>query len=71
MPVTRETARARAQRRIGDSSGNFYGSALYNDIIEQRTITWGGVVARLAPNFYIEHASFTGVDDAADANYEF
>lgn len=71
MPVTLSTARTRAQRRIGDSSGNFYGSALYNDIIEQRTITWAGVIARLCPHFYLEHASFTGVDDAADSAYEF
>ena len=71
MPVTLSTARTRAARRIGDSSQNFYTSALYNDIIEQRCISWAGLIARLCPHFYLEHTSFTGVDDAADANYEF
>src|SRR3990167_9936816 len=71
MSITRSDMRTRVQRRIGDSSGNFYGTALYNDIIETRAITCGGVIARLRPNYYITHTNYTGVDDAVDSAYEF
>lgn len=70
MSLTRSAIRTKVQNRIGDASGNFYGNTLYNDLIESVTITLGGLCARLAPNYYLTHASYTGVDDATDSTYE-
>lgn len=70
MPITRGDLRTSIQRRIGDTS-NSYGSPFYNDIIDSRTRTWGGKIAQLAPNYYLEHTNYTGRDDASDAAFEF
>ena len=71
MSITRGDLRGMVQRRIGDSSGNFYGSTFYNDIIDSRVSTWAGKVAQLAPNYYLEQTGYDGVDDATDSTYEF
>lgn len=72
MATTRSTIRTRIQRRLGDTNSTpFYATAFYNDIIDSRVQTWAGLVCRLAPNWYLEHTNFTGVDDAADSTNEF
>ena len=72
MPTNRSTLRTMVQRRIGDtSSTTFYSTAFYNDIIDSRVRTWSGVIAQLAPNYYIEMTTVTGVDDADVSDYEF
>lgn len=69
MSITRGDMRTKIQRRIGDTS--FYTTALYNDIIDSRVRTWAGKIALLAPNYYIEHVNFTGVDDADDSDNQY
>lgn len=72
MSTTREEARSKIQRRIGDiASSTFYTTAFYNDIIDSRVLSIAGILARHMPNYYLEHYAFTGVDDAADSTYEF
>lgn len=69
MSITRGSMRSKIQLRIADTS--FYSTTFYNDIIDSRVLTWGGYIARLMPNYYIEQTSYTGRDDATDVNYEF
>lgn len=72
MSITRGTMRTEIRRRIADDgSTSFYSNALINDHIDSRMLTWSTVINRYAPNFYIAHQSYTGVDDALDADYEF
>ena len=71
MSYTRGTVRTMIQRRIGDSSGNFYGTTFYDDIIDEKAKTWGVKVATYVPNYYFEHDTITGVDDATDSSNEY
>jgi hypothetical protein len=72
MSIQRSTVKASIKRRIGDiASTAFYADAFYNDIIDSRTKTLAGLVAQLAPNYYLEFTSYTGVTDAIDADHEF
>ena len=72
MSITRGNLRTQIQRRLGDTgTSQGYTTAFYNDIIDSRMRTRGGLIARLSPNYYIEHLAITGVDDATDAEFEF
>ena len=72
MAISRGTMRTMIQRRIGDTaSTSFYATAFYNDVIDSRILSYSGQINKFAPNYYAEQTAYTGVDDAADAAYEF
>ena len=72
MSITRGTMQTQIRRRIADDgTTEFYSDTFINDIIDAVCITWGTVINRYVPNFYLAHQAYTGVTDALDANYEF
>lgn len=72
MSITRGDMRTTVGRRLGDTSATTnYSTAHYNDIIDSRTKSLAGQMAKYAPNYYLEHTTYEGVDDAIDSAYEF
>lgn len=70
--ITRGSMRTRIRLRMGDTTTTpFYSTTLLNDVIDSRCLARASEISRLAPNFYLAHASYTGADDATDSTYEF